>query len=351
MFDAGSILARLKLDPSGMTGGILNAQNMSAALGGTISGMLTNPILGAINAGKQLFGMWADANKADVRLDAVIQSTGQAAGYTSDQLKKMADSLESITAVDAEVIKGGQAILATFTQIKGDQFERATEMALNMSAVFGGDLRGSATQLGKALNDPINGISALSRVGVSFTEQEKEMIASMVEAGDVVGAQTKILDAMANQGLGGVAEKLADADGGLQKMLNTLGNLGESLGGVIAPVLSVVFKLLEPILKILQPIVELVAKLMGYITQPLAWLAGGLSDMVNGVFSERGLPTSSDKSVPSVAVHIRPEDSARRIADQISPAIARGVQRGVQRSESAVRWRMNRAAEDAMILT
>jgi hypothetical protein len=60
-------------------------------------------------------------------------------------------------------------------------------------------LSGQAIQLGKALNDPIAGISALSRVGVTFTEEQKATIESMVKMGDVAGAQKLILAELARE--------------------------------------------------------------------------------------------------------------------------------------------------------
>jgi hypothetical protein len=74
---------------------------------------------------------------------------------------------------------------------------------------LGTDLKGSAVQLGKALNDPIAGVGALSRVGVTFTETQKDMIKTMVEAGNVAGAQTLILDELGKE-FGGSAKALAD---------------------------------------------------------------------------------------------------------------------------------------------
>ena len=76
--------------------------------------------------------------------------------------------------------------------------EAATELhgdkaVLNFSVALGTDAESAAIQMGKALNDPILGISALGRAGVQFTESQKEMIATLVESGDVVGAQSIIL--------------------------------------------------------------------------------------------------------------------------------------------------------------
>jgi len=72
-------------------------------------------------------------------------------------------SLEKLTGIEAEVIQEGQNMLLTFTNIKGTQFDEATEAALNLSVALGKDMQSSAMLVGKALNDPVGGISALSR--------------------------------------------------------------------------------------------------------------------------------------------------------------------------------------------
>lgn len=74
-------------------------------------------------------------------------------------------------------------MLLTFTNIGGEVFPKATETLLDMATAMSGGmtpgaeaLTSQAIQLGKALNDPINGITALTRVGVTFTEGQKNMI-------------------------------------------------------------------------------------------------------------------------------------------------------------------------------
>ena len=49
-----------------------------------------------------------------------------------------------------------------------------------MSTAFGQDLQSSAIQLGKALNDPVAGIGALQRIGVQFTEAQKNTIKALM---------------------------------------------------------------------------------------------------------------------------------------------------------------------------
>src|SRR5690606_25050127 len=100
-------------------------------------------------------------------------ATGGAAGLSSDEIKTLADDLEGLTNFNADVTTSGAAVLATFKEIKGDVFKDALVAAQDMSAVLGTDLQGSVVQIGKALNDPTKGITALGRAGVSFTEQQK----------------------------------------------------------------------------------------------------------------------------------------------------------------------------------
>jgi phage-related minor tail protein len=95
--------------------------------------------------------------------------------------------------------------LLTFGNVSGEAFDRAQMAAVNLSARLGQDLQSSAVQVGKALNDPIKGVTALGRVGVSFTEQQKEQIKAMTKVGDVAGAQSLILAQLEKQ-YGGSAE-------------------------------------------------------------------------------------------------------------------------------------------------
>jgi len=180
--------------------------------------------------------LFAEQEDAEIRLAAVIKATGGAAGFTSDQLKEMASDLQKITRVGDEVILNAQAILLTFKNIKGDQFRDATKAALDMSAVLQKeDLNSAILQLGKALNDPIKGVTALTRAGVSLSEQQIEMIQSFVESNDIISAQKIVLDELKGE-FGEVAAALARSTGGMVAQLrNRLGDIGEQLGKALVP--------------------------------------------------------------------------------------------------------------------
>jgi len=170
---------------------------------------------------------------AEIRLAGVINATGGAAGYTLQQLRAMAGELQGLTTVGDETILAGQSILATFKEIKGDTFRDATAAAVDMSTVMGQDLKSSMVQLGKALNDPTQGMSALSRVGVSFTEEQKEMIKTLQASGDIMGAQAVILQELKSE-FGGTAAAIRDTfAGSVTAAGNAYGDLKEEIGFAI----------------------------------------------------------------------------------------------------------------------
>lgn len=215
-----------ELKDTGTTAQHTSKQGLS--LGSALGGL-------AIGAGlSTAIGEFEEAQTTLRKTEAVIKSTGNAAGVSAEQQAKMVDSFSKLAAVDDEVVAGGANILRTFTQVKSDAFEPALGAALDLSAALGTDLQSATLQVGKALNDPTKGVTALTRAGVSFTAQQKEQIKAMQEAGDIAGAQKLILAELEKQ-FGGQAEAAATDSA---KMKVAFSNAAESLGGALAPALS-----------------------------------------------------------------------------------------------------------------
>lgn len=180
----------------------------------------------------------ARQEEAQIRLAAVLKATGGAAELSARQLQAYATDLQKLTGVGDDVIMNTQAVLATFREIKGDIFRDAIRAILDMSAVLGTDLQGAALQVGKALNNPIIGVSALTRVGVSFTQQQIKMIKAMAEMGDIAGAQRLILNEL-DQEFKDVAETLGRTTAGeFRKLKEEVGDLGEEIGSALSPMLN-----------------------------------------------------------------------------------------------------------------
>lgn len=172
---------------------------------------------------------------AETKLEAVLKATGNAAGISAEQLKAHAAALQDITGVGDEVVIAMQAVLATFKNVRGDEFIRATEAIVDMSVVLGTDLQSAAIQVGKALNDPIRGVSMLSRSGITFTETQLAMIKSLAKAGDMMGAQQIVLKELETQ-FGGAAEAIGETFvGSMKKAKSAIGDVGEGIGEVFIP--------------------------------------------------------------------------------------------------------------------
>jgi phage-related protein len=136
-----------------------------------------------------------------------------------------------------DAILGAQNVLATFTNIKGVGFEDATGAILDISQALGTDLQSATIQVGKALNDPTQGISALSRVGVSFTEQQKQQIETMQEAGDMAGAQAIIIAELNKEFGGSAAAAVNTYTGQMTVLTEQFNDVKGSVGEALLPIL------------------------------------------------------------------------------------------------------------------
>jgi hypothetical protein len=197
---------------------------------------LAGMAVGAVRAAEE-------AEVADNRLQNIAESMGLFGKETDavvERMKDFADATMLATGVDDEIIKTTQAKLLTFKELAttadevGGAMDRATLAALDMAAAGFGEAEQNAVQLGKALQDPIKGITALGRAGVTFTEIEKEKIAALVDSGQMLEAQNLILAAIETQ-VGGTAEATAT---GSSKMSVAFGEMAESLGKALLPALE-----------------------------------------------------------------------------------------------------------------
>jgi len=190
------------LDKLGKTG--MNVQKAMYSLGVMLSaGMVFRKFIQETSQSQHVLA----------QLEARLVSTGGAAGKTMQDLTAMSNALQKTTIYSNEAVEGAQGLLLTFKKIRGDEFDRATKATLDLATAMGTDLKSAALQLGKALEDPVGQMTALSRSGVSFSQAQKDMIKAMVEANDVAGAQNMILREMETQ-FGGAAEAARNTLGG-----------------------------------------------------------------------------------------------------------------------------------------
>ncbi len=219
-------------------------------MGTTMSTYLTAPMLALSGVSLHL---WDTQEQALAQVRTGLESTGGAAGKTLEQLTELASQMQDKSLYgDENILKNVTAQLLTFTNIAGDQFDRTQQAALDLATRLGGDLKSAAIQLGKALNDPVANLSALSRSGIQFTDSQKAMINSLWEAGDAAAAQGLILAELEKQ-YGGSAQAAAEAGlGGFKQLQNLIGDLTEEIGGIIAKAILPLVSRLKEAVKSLQ---------------------------------------------------------------------------------------------------
>jgi len=182
------------------------------------------------------------------KLESVVKATGMAAGWTADQMKQYAAEMQKVTLYGDEVTMSAMSILATFKNIQGVTFARTVEAAMDMATVLGTDLKGATNMLAKALNDPLAGMAKLADAGVAFTAQQKEQITTLMEAGDVLGAQNVMLEELEGQFQGAARGAAKTFTGQMTQLSNRIGDLWEVLGSMLVPVLEMLMPLFDGII-------------------------------------------------------------------------------------------------------
>jgi hypothetical protein len=188
---------------------------------------------GAVMVVQKFIAETSAATIAQAQLAAVLRSTASASRQTVDSLNEQSAALARLTSFEDDAITSAQVLLLSFNKIQGDTFPKATRAVLDLATLLAAgtagqpDLKGAAMQVGKALQDPILGVSALSRAGVQFSESQREMIKGLVESNRLLDAQQLILDELTVQ-TAGQAEAMRNTFGGaIQGLLNEVNNLFE----------------------------------------------------------------------------------------------------------------------------
>lgn len=224
-------------------------QKIGKSVGPTLKGMLAADLIkdgvgAVIDSVKGAYDTVKEQGRLAAQTEAVLKSTGNAAGVSADQVKALSEAIEGNSVIDAEAVTAGQNLLLTFTNIKNgvgagnDVFSQTTKTMADMATAMGTDPKNAAMQLGKALNDPVKGISALSRVGVTFTADQKKQIETLVKSGKTMDAQ-KIILAELNKEFGGSAAASANTfEGAMFQVKDMLDGVLEDGINALMPALT-----------------------------------------------------------------------------------------------------------------
>lgn len=200
-----------KLFQSALEEATAQANGMAGALGplGSILGNVGGAYLAAAaGAGtfialiKQSVEAADQEEQAQARIGAVLRATGAASGQTTASIEDMASRVSASTLQTRQDVENAAATLATFRNIGPAAFERTIQAAADMAAVFGGTLQENVMRLGVALDNPIDGMNRLRRAGLDLSPTQKELITNLQQTGNIAGAQSALLDDLA-QRIGG----------------------------------------------------------------------------------------------------------------------------------------------------
>lgn len=233
----GSLVVKLALEYAQFTQGLndseqdakkhaKNVQDAYDRMAAGISeraGSLRDTVVGVFAGAVSVAGLMAAMNKVRTetvaaeqeqrQLEAALKSTGQAAGWSLQQLNAMADSLADTTNISAGEFNQAQARMLSYSGIVGETFPRAMQAAADMSARMGTSITSSAETIGRALDIPSAGLTALTQQGFRFTEAQKVMVQQLERTGRVAEAQGIILEALESS-YGGAAAAARDSLGG-----------------------------------------------------------------------------------------------------------------------------------------
>lgn len=246
-----SLLVKIGADISGLTKGLdeaegktektsanvsKSASKTAAAFGGIGDAMTVGVTLPILAFGAMSVKAIMDNENAMAELNAVIKSTGGAAGVTAKSVTDYASEMQGMTKFSDEAIISGTSMLLTFTKIGKNVMPLAQDAMLNMAEKFG-SMDNAAVMLGKALNDPVVGMGALREAGVTFSPVQQKQIRDFMAMGKTAEAQKVILRELSTE-FGGLAIAAGDTTAGkLAKLTNNLQDLGAAIGTIAQPAL------------------------------------------------------------------------------------------------------------------
>ena len=221
--------------------------------------------------------------------EQVIEQTGGAANVTAEQIAELSKEQAFNTGINKLAVTEANNVLLTFKNLRNevgegnDIFDQTSRIMLDMATVMGTDAKSGAIQLGKALNDPITGLTALARVGVTFTDQQKAQIRNFQESGDLMSAQKIILAELESQ-MGGTAEAAADDSA---KIARSFDEIAESIGMKLLPLLKTAAIEIQSVLGELTKL-ERLELITGQQIGTVEFAAGAINDLTHEVGSFNG---------------------------------------------------------------
>lgn len=177
---------------------------------------------------------------AEAEVKAGLISTHEAAGMSFEAIDKVNEGLYHNSTFAKDQLMDMQSILVTFPGIAKNAYGPAAQTITDMATRMHQDLKDTAIQVGKALQDPVKGAMALHRVGVNLSDTQLASIKKLVGEGHKLKAQQLIMNELTNE-FAGSAKAAYDADP-LSAYDKKMGDIKDKVGELSL----IVMKKLEP---------------------------------------------------------------------------------------------------------
>ncbi len=246
MSSVGDLVANFTANTQGFSKPVADMRKQTAAFAisvkssiGAITGAfaplmsIVAPIAGAF-AFKHVVDEARAASGAAKKFQAVLDATGGSAGITTKEMQEFAGQLQKTTNFEDDATVAAAALLARFTNIRGDVFKDAIKSAMDLSALTGEELPASIEKIGRALQDPINGMMRLRKAGIFLTAEQQQQVKAFQQTGHMAEAQGIIIKAMQSS-FGGTAAAMASP---FTQIKNIIGDISENIGFALLPSLK-----------------------------------------------------------------------------------------------------------------
>ena len=287
-FDAGAIVARLGMDRSGFTGGIIKAQGLTNLLGSNISTFLANPLLGVANMAKQAFGAISKLVTGTAKLADEYAKLGKATGASVEFLSGMSHAAELSGASFNDFRQGFERLIKS----AGDAAEGTGESvsAFRALGVSVTDASGQLRPMQQIFLDVAQGLT-----GVENSSQRAAL------AQDIFGRGSAKLVPLLAEGRGGIEAMVAEAKrlgltfdeasaGSAERFNDSIVRLKGAFTGMARQMAIPIFSSLVPALEgLVTTLGGSLGPMLGQIGQMFAMVAPSIGEFV-GALGEALMP-------------------------------------------------------------
>jgi phage-related protein len=270
-------------------------------------------IKSVISAGISSADEW---DSAQSQINNTIANGANATGLNTKQLEAMAEATSAGLPISQASQLAAEQILMTYNTLGKEVYPLVSSQVANVATAMANtrgqtvasatDMTNAAKLLGKGFEDPATGMTALTRVGIKFSEQQTDQVKAMEAAGNLVGAQKQMYSDLSDIVAGKAAASadtyqgkvalltvafqnwsrviVTDVESALEKIGVVLVNVGVFIAKhqALVVALTIVLGILATVITA-SVIVALVNMVVGFIAAQVAIIANTVATIALGV--------------------------------------------------------------------